>query len=207
MIINKELVTRVVDNCYSSCYKIFSINSKDGVHINRSTGLFVSLGITTSVNTMRKIKTDLSNQFDTNISIAEIESRLINGRYSNVVTKTSGVEQYDSGALECGEKLGKDDIDKVVSDLKSKLIESKDCTEKVLEYSRRLSKVSKLLSKLNSGDSLSNWDNMSINLINTDTEFSISIINNKINYTQYKEVRNGTEIIVHKRIGILIEFK
>lgn len=204
--INKDLISRVVDDCYSSPYKIFSINSRDGINSGRSLGLFVSLGITTSMTIIRMVMNRLKNQFpENNVAISEIESRLIDGRYTNKLSRSTNVTQYNSGSIQCRKIISEDELCELVSSLKNKILENKDNDKAVLEYSCRMSKVAKIINKIRSSDTY-NWNDYSVSVINTDKEFSISVVNNKINYIQEKEVYNGSDIIVHKRIGIFVEY-
>lgn len=205
MIISKEQVTRVVDDCYSSHYKIFSINSLDGLNLCRPIGLFVSLGITTSLATMKTVSDTLAETLGVDSRIAEISTKMIEGRYLNKVLNSTNVEQYDSGVLTYGKKLKEEDINNLLADLKSKWMENKEDTKVMLDYSYRLSKVSKLIHRIKSSKSF-NWGDYSINLVNTDTEFSLSIVNNKINYIQCTENVNGIDVITHKRVGVLVNF-
>lgn len=206
MTLNKESVTRVVDSCYSSSYKIFSINSRDGINICKPLGLFVSLGITTSMKTMRKVAEELKISFgDYEMHISEIESRIVNGRYSNKVSKMNASSQFNSGSLsEKCMRMGKKEVLNLISELKSKLIKNSNDDKKVIDYSCRITKLSKILNKIDSGSVDS--ESYSIGVINTDDEFQASLINDKINYIQSSDEDNPN-IIVHKRIGILIEFK
>lgn len=204
--INKDLISRVVDDCYSSHYKIFSINSRDGINSGRSLGLFISLGITTSMTTIRMVMDRLKNQFpENNVVISEIESRLIDGRYTNKISKSTNVTQYNSGSIQYGKIISESELCELVSSLKNKLLDNKDDDDLVLEYSCRISKVAKIINKISSSDTY-NWEDYSVSVINTDKEFNISVVNNRINYIQEKEVYNGSDIIVHKRVGIFVEY-
>lgn len=203
-LINKEMITRVVDELYPSKYKIFTINSEDGINIVKPIGLFVSLGITTSMSTIQMICKKINSSLDISSCVSEIESRMVSGVYVNKVTKTENVSQYDSGILSNGTLIDKNQLLGMIKDVKDKMITSNDDDE-FMRYNNILYKLSKISRKMKSSEPFSSG-NYSVIVNDANDRFNASIVNNKINYTQYNEINNGINIIVHKRIGILIKF-
>lgn len=203
MIINKELVTRVVDSCYSSPYKIFTINSHDGYTLTKPLGLFVSLGITTSMITMTSVADEISSQLRVNTCLAEISSRLINNRYINCIDKSgNSVTQFSSGAMTEGLKLTVDELRDFITDTKARIVKNVNDDGKVIDLTNRLSKMIKVLNKLESSSSSDHAI-----LIDNDIKFDVFVVTNNINYVQHMESFNvGNTITVHKRIGILVNF-
>lgn len=205
-LINKESITRVVDECYpGNKYKIFTINSSDGVTMDEyPTGLFVSLGITTSMDTLKLVSNSINEKLNTNSVISEVESRVIDKKYINKVSRKLVTDQYRIPYKESDSiKVDKEYLTNLVNEFKSKITDNMDDNDIVMEYSYRIYKICKVMRKMSSGSV--KLDDYMIDITNTDKEFSILIINKKINYVQEKENYNGEEIAVHKRIGILIE--
>ena len=203
-LINKEMITRVVDELYPSKYKIFTINSEDGINIVKPIGLFVSLGITTSMSTIQMICKKINSSLNISSYVSEIESRMVSGVYVNKITKTEDVSQYDSGILSNGTLIDKNQLLGMIRDVKDKMITSKDDDE-FMKYNNILYKLSKISRKMKSSESFSSG-NYSVIVSDNNDRFNASLVNNKINYMQYNEINNGINIIVHKRIGILIKF-
>lgn len=204
-IINRSEVVRVVDSCYPDYYKIFTINSRDGYTVGRSLGLFLSLGITTSFSTMNNVISELKDNFSEEISIAEVESRLVNGKYVNKVIKDSDVKKYSAGTFSNGISLDERSSEELLDSLSKKLLEFEGDREMLLDYSNRIVKLNRAIDKFKQG--ICNWENYSLQVVNTPTEFRASAQTNKINYMQITEIRDNVEVTVHKRIGILIKYK
>lgn len=206
MSVNKEMVTRVVDSCYSSPYKIFTINSYDGVHVVKPLGLFVSLGVTTTMRTMSIVLHELIDQLKVNASIAEISSRYVNNRYiNNVITEGSHVKQYDSESVPSnGLRLNLDELKDFIFDTKSKIVKNVDDDSKVIELTNRLTKMIKVLNKMEKYPS--SFPLANLVGINDNSNFDVYVISNSINYIRCHESVNDTNIVVHKRIGILVNF-
>lgn len=200
MNINKEILTRVVDSCYSSSYKIFTVNSHDGFSITRPLGLFISLGMTTSFKTMEIVVKEVRDQLKVNVELAEIASRLVDNHYVNSVIRVGrDVAQYESGSVTNGLRLTKDELKDFILDTKSKIVKNIDDDRKVTELTNRLTKMMKVLDKVER-------PNQVINLIDNGSEFDVYVVNDRINYAQYQEMIKDTSITVHKRIGILVNF-
>lgn len=201
--ISKEIVTRVVDSCYSSPYKVFTINSYDGYRVTKPLGLFISLGVTTSMKTMSIVLNELRSQLRCNVVLGEIASKYIDGRYiNNVVAQGDEVTQYSSDSITEGLRLTVDELRDFIFDTKSKIVKNVDDDNMVIELTNRLTKMLKVLNKMESNPSLY----QQANLIDDKGLFDIYVINNNVNYVQHQEELNGATMTIHKRIGILINF-
>lgn len=85
---NRYEVDNILSSVYGSGYKIYTVNSRDGVKPSSPIGLFLSLGLTTSLSTMSKLILDLDKIFTGDKSISEVISYSPNmGKYINYVTK------------------------------------------------------------------------------------------------------------------------
>lgn len=202
MVITKELVTRLVDCCYPSPYKVFSINSLNGFTTIKPIGLFVSLGITSSMSTIKFVARELSRNLETHVDVVEIESRIINGVYVNKISNHYPI-QYEAGGFDNSLLLNRDKTIEMINGLKSDLMYDiyDDNRSKVLIT--KLHKLYKAMDKLDRTVG-TDWDNHSITVMSSGNEFNVSVVNNRINYVQYMENYNGMNLLVHKRIGILV---
>lgn len=200
--VNKELVTRVVDSCYPSPYKIFSVNSIDGFTVVKPLGLFVSLGITSSLNTIKYVSSELNRCLGIYPKIIELESRIINGVYVNRISNEYPM-QYESGSYDNSTLLNRDEVLNMINQLKSDLMYDIYDDDKAKVIITKLHKLYKALDKLDKTVG-TDWDNHSITVINSDNEFNVSVVNRRINYKQCTENLRGMNLIVHKRVGILV---
>lgn len=86
MAINKDDIKRIVEVFYQPPFKTFYINSTDGETFTKPLGVFVSLGITTSLKVMKNIQDILNNTSQYSAQIVEISSRKVMGQFLNTVT-------------------------------------------------------------------------------------------------------------------------
>jgi len=91
----REKIRNIIEIFYRPKFKIFNINSLDGKVFNHLEGVFVSLGITTSMKVMEDIA-EVINTEDNGLkaTITEISSKKVVNQYLNTVVKKTGVEQY-----------------------------------------------------------------------------------------------------------------
>ena len=118
----KEDIKKLVELFYRHNFKLFYINSIDGKTFEKSDKIFISLGITTNIKTLKYVSDSIkiSSNYKYKSSIAEIVSNKIEGTelYMNSVVNVgdeSSIIQYDqelpSGAIsifnipECIDKL------------------------------------------------------------------------------------------------------
>lgn len=200
--VSKEHLTRVVDSCYPSPYKIFSVNSTNGFTITKPLGLFVSLGITSSLSTMKHVASELNRCLGIHSKIIELESRIINGVYVNVISDEYPI-QYDSGSYDDSNLLNRDGVTDLINQLKSELMYDIYDDEKAKPIISKLHKLYKALDKLDKSVG-TDWENHSITILNSDTQFNVSVVNSRINYVAEYEDFNGMKLLVHKRIGIFV---
>ncbi len=75
-------------------FKTFYINSTDGENFTKPLGVFISLGITTSLKVLQDLRDVLGKSPGLKTSIVEIRSKKIAGQYLNQVTRTDP-DQYE----------------------------------------------------------------------------------------------------------------
>lgn len=93
---NKDQIHEIVEVFYQNPFKTFYVNSEDGTKFVKPIGVFVSLGMTTSMNTIENIKDILNNYNDLTAELAEISSKKVTSQYLNtVVDHGDTVRQYE----------------------------------------------------------------------------------------------------------------
>ena len=186
MDINKDRIHDLVGVFYRNVYKTFYINSHDGREFIKPVGVFVSLGITTSLSTYNEIK-DIINNNGYTAKIAEISSRRVSGQFLNSLTSVEDPKQYliqDN----CEENLlGESEARARLESLKEK-ITSEDI-QLLKELVPKISTLEELIQKLTSN---SGWESHMIK----ETESSFQIFHKYVNYK-----REGD---VEYRIGIYV---
>ena len=94
-IIDKDQIHELVGLFYTTPYKTFYVNSVDGKSFTKPTGVFVSLGITTSLKSIEGIKDILNNYQGFSAEVVEIKSTKVSGQFLNVISKRDNISQYD----------------------------------------------------------------------------------------------------------------
>lgn len=98
---NKTILRDIVELFYQSPFKIFNINSVDGETMVKPFGYFISLGITTSLDTLKLIRDYISkSDYGFNARLVEIKSTISEkyGDYLNMLLPTpeSDITKYKS---------------------------------------------------------------------------------------------------------------
>lgn len=96
MAINKESIHELVEVFYQPTFKTFYVNSSDGNTFQKPLGVFVSLGITTSLRVLRDIKDILDRSKGLSACLAEIKSIKVAKQFINTVVNDdeSTISQY-----------------------------------------------------------------------------------------------------------------
>ena len=151
----REKIRNIIEIFYRPKFKIFNINSLDGKVFNHLEGVFVSLGITTSMKVMEDIA-EVINTEDNGLkaTITEISSKKVVNQYLNTVVKKTGVEQYLIPNLDEPGLLDKEASLNLLENLKQELTEEADL-EDLKNLTPKISKLASLISKL---DKSSGWD-------------------------------------------------
>ena len=187
--ISREDINNLVGVFYHPTFKTFYINSLDEKTFVHQTGVFVSLGITTSMKVLNNIKGVIETYQGYSASIVEISSRRVADQFLNTVIKTQDIQQYELT------DLGDDVMDRgkaiqELDHLKEKLNVEEDL-EVLKDITPKISKLTGLISKLDKQDS---W---SQHLIQKDVgEEDYRIFHKFVNYKQEGDVEY--------RIGIYV---
>lgn len=185
MDINKGSIQELVSVFYRNTFKMFYINSTDGENFSNPSGIFISLGITTSPTVLEDIKSILiSNGY--NAVISEIVSKKVAGQFMNILTENEP-NQYELTEFE-DNILDRDKALQVLEELKNKVNPEQDLEElKVLVP--KLSRLEELINKL---DHNNGW---SIHLIQ-ETDKTFNLFHRFVNYKKENELEY--------RIGIYV---
>lgn len=179
----KVILRDIVELFYQSPFKIFNVNSIDGETMIKPFGYFISLGITTSMESLRLICDYISkSDYGFEARIVEIKSVKSEryGDYLNTLlpTQESEISKYPSlppGDLKI---LEKDEAEKTLENIQGQIREGD------FRLSPMKQKLSDILSKIN-GD----WDSYAIQI----KDDMLGVFHKYVNYkkTDDSEYRIG----------------
>ena len=150
--ITREEVHDLVSIFYQPNFKTFYINSVDGVSFVKPLGIFVSLGITTSLKSIESIKNILGERY--NAVLANISSKQIGDQHLNTIVDISNPDQYtledfDSTVLTREQALEE------LSNLKDRMKPEKDLNT-LQSIAPIITRLQELINKL---DKDNGWEN------------------------------------------------
>lgn len=182
----KEKVHELVRLFYQSVYKTFYINSKNGNDFSKTDGVFVSLGMTTSMKVLENIRDFLGSYKSYKAKIVEIGSKKVGDQYLNWIVQDNP-SQYRLTDLPTS-LMGRDKAIEELEGMKQRL-NVHSPLEIISEYSYKVSKLQYLIDRL---DESNGWNS---HMIQKDGN-GYRIYHLYVNY----EKREGIEY----RIGILV---
>lgn len=190
--VNREEVNELVNIFYHKTkYKLFNVNSVNGEEFTKPLGIFVSLGMTTSLKQIQDITSAISHCKGYTARVAELGSIKIGGIYLNYLTGADPIQQYP---LDEGNSEGLMNRDEVLETI-SKLVEqSKDLNTsqaELVEISGKLNKLTYLNNQLEESDG---W---STHAIMEDGDYKIYHL--RLNY------KKDPDSNIEYRIGIFVE--
>jgi hypothetical protein len=186
--VSREKVYELVSMFYQSKFKTFYINSLDGEEFVQPTGVFVSLGMTTSLDQLNNITNAINVCDKYTAKLVEIKSEKRDGIFINTVTSETPT-QYGIG--ETQEKLlNLEETEELIKKLNEQLLSANAAEMNIL--GKRLRRLMYLKSQL---DSTEGWDIHAIQDLGDD----FKIYHLKVNYKK----ESDTEY----RIGILVNEK
>jgi hypothetical protein len=92
--VNREKIHDLVSVFYQPTFKTFYVNSEDGENICKPLGVFVSLGITTSMNVLNNIKDIINDNKEYSAKLVEISSKKENDIFINRVTSNEPKQYF-----------------------------------------------------------------------------------------------------------------
>ena len=169
----KEEIYKLVEVFYQHEFKIFHVNSIDEEKFIKPVGVFVSLGLTTSIATLNNIKNILEENGYV-ARLAEISSKKLGGQYLNTLTKRTP-EQYKIDTTDSSTTLNEEQAKSELQRLEQSLSVDQDL-EVLTKTASKIASLKALIEKL----SLTNgWDNHIIQ-VTDDNEYNI--FHKNVNY-------------------------
>lgn len=187
-VVNRDEISRIVDIFYQHEFKTFYINSVDGKTFVKPIGIFVSLGLTTSMQTLENIKNVLEeNGFI--VKLAEIKSKRVNNMFLNTLTKEDNPQQYRITS-NCSNNVFDEESARTELQRLESLLTVNQKVDVLAKTATKVSSLRKLIEKL----SLTNgWSDHNIQM-NEDNEYCIF----------HKNVNYKKEDDLEYRIGIYV---
>ena len=191
MAINREKIHDLVEVFYQPTFKTFYINSTNGTTFIKPIGVFVSLGITTSMKVLEDIKSIINSTEEYEATIVEISSKRVAGQFLNTIINREDPKQYrltDFSDDIMDEKKSKEKLEEMKN-----LMSPEQDLEVLRTYAPRISRLQDLIDKLTTTNG---WD---AHLIQEkdDGEYRI--------YHQYVNYRKDGDI--EYRVGIYVKEK
>lgn len=189
MPISREKIHELVEVFYQPTFKTFYVNSTDGDTFIKPIGVFVSLGITTSLKAIENMGETISG-YDYNTRIVEISSRKVNGQFLNTIV-SENPSQYIIDNLD--ETMGKEKADEELCRLKA-LMKPEESIEIIQHYAPKIQKLQELIDELDKNPQ--GWEN---HVIKLEDDGDYKIFHKKVNYRKKDDVEY--------RIGIFVSEK
>ena len=185
--INREKIHEIVKLIYSSNYKTFYVNSLNGKDFVKPAGVFVSLGLTTSLDTLSGVNNLLSGMNEYGSRLVELSSIKVGNQFLNTITNDENPTQYPIENIP-EEVMDKERSEAELEELRSKVSLHSDLST-ITEYSPKINRLQHLINLL---DESNGWDHHGIQ--KADNEYRIYHL-----YLNYKKVE-GKEY----RLGIFV---
>lgn len=189
MPISREKIHEIVEVFYQPTFKTFYVNSTDEETFIKPIGVFVSLGITTSLKVIESIGEVISG-YDYNTRIVEISSKKVNGQFLNTIV-SENPSQYtfeDTDGL-----LEKEQAYKELERLK-KLMNPEESIETIQVYAPKIQKLQELIDELDKTQQ--GWEN---HLIKITDDGDYKIFHRIVNYKKDGDIEYRVGIFVSEK--------
>lgn len=189
--VTREEVHDLVSIFYQPTFKTFYINSVDGVNFVKPLGIFVSLGITTSLKSMESIKNILGERY--NAVLANISSKQIGDQHLNTIVDISNPTQYTLTEFDSTVFTREQALEEL-SNLKDQIRPEKDLN--ILQgYAPIITRLQDLINKL---DKDNGWEDHLIQK-DTTTDSFYRIFHKKVNYMKSDDIEYRLGIYVSEK--------
>lgn len=193
MSIKKDDIKKLVELKYNNNFKVYYVNSSNGHKINTPSGVFISLGMTSSMERIKSIIDFINKEGEYSAALAEISSKKMpDGNYLNTVTKLNEkVKQFEIEKFDAA-VMNRDASIKELESLKEKL--------KSFDYQSdqsilsRINRLDNLIKTLDENDSENGWNQHLLQ--KTDNSEMYRIYHKFLNYKEEGDVE--------KRVGIYV---
>lgn len=198
---NKTSLAEIVEVHYQSPFKIFNINSIDGQTATKPFGLFVSLGLTTSIKVLEGVRCVIEESGYSS-SIARITSKRVgspqggvHNRYINcldvIFPNTSAVEQFESTVPNYIKLFNESESRELLNSLKARISDLTTSLSDVAKLASQVSRVKTQIEKITISDG---WDTHSLAFDEKNMEY----------FSFHRTVNYLAEDDLEKRIGIYV---
>ncbi len=191
--INRDKIHSLVEVFYQPAFKTFYVNSVDGNTFVKPFGVFVSLGITTSMKVLEDMRNIISSKDEYNAVIAEISSKKIAGQFLNTIKSTSDIKQYKLTEF-TSDIMNEEESNKELAKLKEFMDPSQDI-EVLKEYAPKISRLQDLIDKLTTTHG---WD---AHLIQRENDGYYRIFHQYVNYKKEDDIEYRIGIFVTENEG------
>lgn len=191
--VSREGVNELVSIFYQKTkYKLFNVNSIDGEEFTKPLGVFVSLGMTTSLKQIQDITSAISRCKGYTARIAELGSIKIGGIYLNYLTKTDSIQQYPLNEENDDTLMNRDEVLEMISKLVDRSKDSTASQTELVNISGKLNKLTYLNNQLEESDG---WGTHAIR----EEDGDYKIYHLRLNY------KKDPDSNIEYRIGIFVE--
>lgn len=188
--ISRQKIHRLVESVYNYTFKVFNVvESTDKP--NKSVGVFVSLGITTQLDTIRSIKDIFDNMKEYSAKVVEIVSEKVGDLYVNTVHEEVSPGQYRLKELP-EDLMNREEAVSELERMQEKINPQNDL-DSLVKCGVKVQKLKDLIGKL---DESNKWDS---HLIQRLGESDYRIFHLDLNYERCGDLEY--------RVGILISEK
>ena len=186
--INRDKVHSLVEVFYQPSFKTFYVNSVDGETFVKPIGVFVSLGITTSLKVLEDIKNIIAGSEGYKAVLAEIKSKKVAGQFLNTVTSTIDPKQYKIENL--SEDIMNEGESRAELERMKGMMDPSQDLDILKEYAPKISRLQDLMDKLTSTHG---WD---AHLIQKERSGDYRIFHQYINYKKEGDLEYRVGIFV-----------
>ena len=185
--ISRQKIHRLVESVYNYIFKVFNVvESTDKP--NNSVGVFVSLGITTQLETIRSIKDIFDNMKEYSAKVVEIVSEKVGNTYVNTVHEDVNPGQYRLKELP-EDLMNREEAVSELERMQEKINPQNDL-DSIVKCGAKVQKLKDLVRKL---DESNKWDSHLIQRLGD------------CDYLDLNYERRGEDL--EYRVGILISEK
>lgn len=189
--IEKDKIHNLVSVFYQPTFKTFFINSVDERSFIKPIGIFVSLGITTSMKVLEDIKNVISETNEYVAQIAELSSRRIGGQFLNTIVNIDNPQQFELSEFP-ENTMNEEEANAELDRMKSLMTPEEDL-EVLKTYAPRISQLQDLIEKL------TNTNGWSAHLIQKKEEGDYSVFHRFVNYRKEDDVEYRIGIYVREK--------
>ena len=191
MAINREKIHDLVEVFYQPTFKTFYINSTNGTTFIKPIGVFVSLGITTSMKVLEDIKEIINSTEEYEACLVEISSKRVAGQFLNTIINKEEPKQYkltDFSDDIMNEEESKKELEKM-----KELMSPEQDLGILKTYAPRISRLQDLIDKLTTTNG---WD---AHLIQNCGDGEYRIFHQFVNYRKDGEIEYRLGIYVKEK--------